>query len=81
MIDLALAENIEIGVEHVDPVRRGELHDVRWPPGSGGGERRAPVPAKVGLFFADELAVGKFKHSLNARRPLCKLLVATLNQR
>jgi hypothetical protein len=69
MVDLVLSIDVKVGIENICTFLAFELYKVGILPWSNWGESWAPIPAKVGLFFADEPAVRELKCSLNSGGP------------
>jgi hypothetical protein len=70
VVELALSEDVNGSVEGIQFASLAELDDASGLPGPYGGERWAPVPAKVVLFLANPLAVWVLEGIDNRGRPV-----------
>jgi hypothetical protein len=69
MVNLALSVYVNVRVEKICTSHALKLNNVNVLPGASRRERRSPIPAKVGLFFANEPTIEELKDSLDTGRP------------
>jgi hypothetical protein len=69
VIDLSLAEDVQVGVQNVNALLVAKLHEVSILPWAGRGKCWTPIPSKIRLFFSDIPTVRELEDLLRTIGP------------